>query len=277
MQMTFIGDIHSAADDLQVLLEALDQPHNRFIFIGDYIDGLPVQHFEAGQQARTLAPLAVLDLLMQRVQQHGDVALLGNHDDFWLGTAQGDAQAYATWRRNGGQTTWPLLGLPHDALQLAVALNQPPFKRYTDFLATLPLFWQNQHLLAVHAGINWQYPLNQQVRDDVLWLRDAYFYAPQQPTFHEAMAQNLDWPVYHPNDTHQVIVTGHTPVQTLNRDRTLLKMQHDPADTPRYLIDGGSRSGVATAGITALTLSETGTFLAACTVINGQLRPLTDR
>ena len=91
------------------------------------------------------------------------------------------------------------------------------------------------------------------------------------------MARSLDWPVYHANDTHQVIVTGHTPVQTLIRDRTLLKMQHDPADTPRYLIDGGSRSGVATAGITALTLSETGAFLAACTVINGQLRPLTDR
>lgn len=274
MQYTFVGDIHSAYDDLLVLMAQLDQPDNRFIFIGDYIDGLPLQHFAAGEQPRDLAPLAVLDLVMTRVRQSGDVALLGNHDDFWLGTAQGDAQAYATWHLNGGQTTWPLLGLPDDAVALANMLNRPPFKPYTDFLATLPLFWQTGDLLAVHAGINWQYPLNQQVRDDVLWLRDDYFYASQQPTFHEAMAQNLDWPVYHPNDTNKVIVTGHTPVQTLNRNRTLLKMQHDPTDTPRYLIDGGSRSGVATAGITALTLSDAGDFLGGYTVINRQLQRL---
>lgn len=48
-------------------------------------------------------------------------------------------------------------------------------------------------------------------------------------------------------------------------------MQADPQDTPRYLIDAGSRSGAANGGIFALTLSETGDVLAKNWVIKQQL------
>lgn len=106
MQYTFIGDIHSAYDDLAVLIKHLDQPNNKFIFIGDYIDGLPVQHFKFGDESRLIEPLKVLDLLMDRVNNHGDIALLGNHDDFWLGTANGNQLDYETWKLNGGNQTW---------------------------------------------------------------------------------------------------------------------------------------------------------------------------
>ncbi|WP_367370835.1 metallophosphoesterase [Pediococcus parvulus] len=37
MNYTFIGDIHSASDDLKVLLNAINTEEDRLIFLGDYI------------------------------------------------------------------------------------------------------------------------------------------------------------------------------------------------------------------------------------------------
>ncbi|MFC6182018.1 metallophosphoesterase [Lactiplantibacillus daowaiensis] len=257
MNYTFIGDSHSAADDLAVLLQASALQTSRLIFLGDYIDGQATRIGTTHHDS--LMPLKVLDMVMARVNDHGDVALLGNHDDFWLQTAAGDSLSYQTWQLNGGTETWRQLGIPAENLPVvANALNQPPLARYTQFLAQLPLRWSKGQLLAVHAGINWDLPLNHQVRDDLMWLRDEYYF-------------NQDKSV-HLNTTNQVIVTGHTPVQTIKDDGYgFIKLQANAADTPRYLIDAGSRSGASNGGIFALTLSETGAVVAKNWVINQQL------
>lgn len=44
-EYTFIGDIHSAADDLAVLLADTSITQTRLIFLGDYIDGTAGRHF----------------------------------------------------------------------------------------------------------------------------------------------------------------------------------------------------------------------------------------
>lgn len=257
MTYTFIGDIHSAADDLDVLLHASDLQNSRLIFLGDYADGLA---FRTGtEQPSLIAPLDALDLIMERVNHHGDVALLGNHDDFWVQTARGDDLSYQTWRLNGGAKTWRKLGIhSSNPAVVATALNAEPLRRYTEFLARLPLTWERPHLLAVHAGLNWDYPLAQQVRDDLMWIRDDYYF-----DHHHKWHRNL---------TNKVIVTGHTPVQALTTTGYgFVKMQADAQDTPRYLIDAGSRSGAANGGIFALTLTETGEVVAMNWVIEGQL------
>ncbi|WP_125583757.1 metallophosphoesterase [Levilactobacillus cerevisiae] len=257
MKYTFIGDIHSAADDLAVLLRAPSLQGSRLIFLGDYIDGRSSR--KGTEQTAAIDPLAVLDIIMARVNQHGDVALLGNHDDFWLQTANGDDLSYQTWRLNGGANTWRHLGI-HSSHPIVVAdaLRQAPLARYTKFLAQLPLTWSTDDLLAVHAGLNWAYPLNQQVRDDLLWIRDDYYYGPGK--------------TWHRNLANKIIVTGHTPVQTISDDGYgFIKMQADAADLPRYLIDAGSRSGAENGGIFALTLAETGEELAKSWVVNQQL------
>lgn len=257
MQYTFIGDIHSAADDLAVLLQANALQGSRLIFLGDYIDGSAMRI--GAEQPSPIAPLTVLDMVMDRVQNHGDSALLGNHDDFWVQTARGDDLSYQTWRLNGGARTWRHLGI-HSSRPRAVAaaLNHDPLQRYTQFLTGLPITWKQQHILAVHAGFDWDYPVDRQLRDDLIWIRDDYYFD-----------QDHSW---HRNLTNKVIVTGHTPVQTLTASGYgFIKMQADAQDTPRYLIDAGSRSGARNGGIFALTLTEQGEVVAMNWVIKGQL------
>ncbi|MFD0896628.1 metallophosphoesterase [Loigolactobacillus binensis] len=254
MNYTFIGDIHSAVDDLTALLTQLSNQADQLIFLGDYIDGQPTGE---------LAPLKVLDLIMEQVQNKQAIALLGNHDDFWAQTAKGNELAFDTWKINGGRLTWQLLGI-HAATLAGVRhqLKQAPLLKYTTFLQNLPLTWTSSHLFAVHAGLLWGRPLPQQVKSDLLWLRDSYFFDdPAYPT---------NW---HRNELGKVIVSGHTPVQTLSTTQQgYLKMQADAQDVPRYDIDAGSRSGATSGGIFALTLAANGRVVGKHLAINGQVR-----
>lgn len=117
------------------------------------------------------------------------------------------------------------------------------------------------------AGIDWAHPFNEQVRDDLLWKRDDYIYEPIQLS----VVNNSARRPYHRNIINKTIVTGHTPVQTIRKHSVILTMKHDAEDTPRYLIDAGSRSGAYNGGITALTLNEDGSKQSSCTVINGTI------
>ncbi|GAB1229651.1 metallophosphoesterase [Lactiplantibacillus plantarum] len=257
---TFIGDIHSAADDLAVLLADPEVTATRLIFLGDYIDGTAARYFGHATESAPLAPLKVLTMVRKRVWEYGDVALLGNHDEFWLRTAHGDDNATATWVLNGGHRTWRKLGIySSNPNHVRRALNGALLKPDTDFLAHLPLMWQHGRLLAMHAGVNWQYPLTQQTTTDLLWIRDDYY--------DDFTTGSNRW---HRNLFNKVIITGHTPVQTLTGSHTgYLKMQADAQDVPRYLIDAGSRSGLFDGGICALTLTVDGEFVRAKRVIKG--------
>lgn len=273
MRYIFIGDVHSAYDDLSVLVDYLDAPATKFIFLGDYIDGQPVQHYKFGDQARSLEPLKVLDLIMDRVDQHGDVALLGNHDDFWLGTAANNYEIFRNWQLNGGARTWTQMGLHGNRLrQLKPQLTAAPYQRYTQFLAHLPLTWETEKLFAVHAGINWQRSMNAQRREDLLWIRDDYLYEAPMPSLTDVMTGKVDHlPGFHRNTLGKIMVTGHTPTQTILDHTVFLTMQHDDHDLPRYLIDAGSRSGCYNAGITAAVFAESGALLSTHTVVNQQI------
>ena len=264
---TFIGDVHSAADDLQVILNSLDVPNNTFVFIGDYIAGVDTRRLIDGSALHMQNdPLKVLDLIMDRVNGYQDIALLGNHDDFWLQTASGDELAFKTWMINGGKKTInEHLKLHTNSFKLvSAALNEMPLRKYTSFFKKLPLTWQNEAILAMHAGIDWHVnPLSLQTRDTLLWIRDEYlFNNAQNPTN------------YHRNDLGKVIVTGHTPIQTIDLTRNYLKMQADVHDAPCYLIDTGSRSGASSGGISALTLDDHGEMVTYHLAQNGYLHQL---
>lgn len=254
METTFIGDIHAAAADLAALLAVPDLAQRQLVFLGDYIDSA---------SANASEPLRTLALVMQQVNTNQAVALLGNHDDFWVQTAAGNELAFETWKLNHGQKTWQQLGITAtDLATVQAKLNQPPLVKYTRFLKQLPLMWQNQQFLAVHAGINWQLSLQQQTRHDLTWIRDSYFFDdPANPT---------NW---HRNQTKKVMVTGHTPVQALTTgNQHFLKMQADATDKPRYEIDAGSGSNLPASGILALTLAADGTEVAVDFASKGRIQ-----
>lgn len=271
-KVTFVGDIHSGADDLRTLLTDPVILDSHIVFLGDYIDGLTTRHFSDHTEPMVVDPLAVLDILMDRVAHHGDEALLGNHDDFWLATARRDRDAYETWKLNGGKHTWARLGITGSSLfQVADALNAAPLQGYTEFLNQRPITWENDAILAVHAGVNWHNTLAQQERDDLLWIRGDYYFKDDD---HHAEG-------WHRNDLGKVIVTGHTPVQFLQTNGIgYIKMTASHDDVPRYLIDSGSRSGAVDGGVFALTLAADGQVIQKKRAVKGQLydgdQPLTE-
>lgn len=242
--LTFIGDIHGAADNLTVLLSDPIIADSQIIFLGDYIDGLNERKFSDHVEYSAVDPIQTLAIIRERVLEHHDIALLGNHEDFWIQTARRNDFIARTWQANGGLATWPKLGITKkDLVTIAQALNQPPLQQYTDFLSQLPIIWQNESILAVHVGICWENDLAKQHRDDLLWIRNDYFFADGR------------WRgTWHENELGRIIVTGHTPVQTIvGPGYGYLEMKARVHDTPRYLIDSGSRSGAYDGGIFALS------------------------
>ncbi|GEO70390.1 metallophosphoesterase [Levilactobacillus acidifarinae] len=259
-KITFVGDIHSAADDLRALLRDPVIRKNQIIFVGDYIDGQAKRRFSDHTETNRLDPLGVLDILMARVAR-GDVALLGNHDELWVETARQNADDYLLWQHKSGHQLADQLGIHATKLAaVAAALNRKPLRKYTEFLANLPLTWENAHLFAVHAGLNWHRALDRQRPEDLLDIRGPYFY------------QNTTKDKWHANQLGKIIITGHTPVQKLTGTGVgYLKMQANAHDVPRYLINAGSRSKHFDGGISALTLTATGQFVQEKRAIKGHL------
>ncbi|GEP19696.1 metallophosphoesterase [Pediococcus argentinicus] len=261
---TFIGDIHGAVDDLKTLLNDSVITENKIVFLGDYIDGMGQRKFFDHTENSVVDSIGVLDIVMNRVNNNDDTALLGNHDNFWIQTAWGNEFEAKLWRINGGNQTWRQLGIHSSNLDVVEEmLNQGDLKKYTDFLNSLPLTWSNKNILAVHAGLLWDGKLDEQDRNDLMWIRDDYYF--------DGTNRPNNW---HKNSLGKVIVTGHTPVQTMpfyDMGKGYIKMQADSEDVPRYLIDSGSRSSEFDGGIFALTLNEDGSIFQMKRAIKGKL------
>lgn len=125
-----IPDIHGMRDKLDKALADVDawieiQQKNgtikvddtiQFIFLGDYIDRGPESKY-------------VLAKVKEYVQERGAICLIGNHDQFLIGTAEGtniyfeDQKAHGSnhvmWLNNGGMKTCvQLFGIPFDTVGL---------------------------------------------------------------------------------------------------------------------------------------------------------------
>ena len=136
-----IGDIHGHADELEALLEKLNyqkmdgvyrHPNRKVIFIGDYIDRGP-------------KILQTLQIVKKMVDQGHAIALMGNHEY--------NALCYHT-QDISGHYLRPHTNKNKD--QHHHTLNQfedysEEWQSYLDWFRTLPLFYENNELRAVHA------------------------------------------------------------------------------------------------------------------------------
>jgi len=172
--LTFaIGDIHGCQQALLRLLHlcsdsAAGRSH-RLVFIGDYID--------RGPDSRSV--IETVRAVEQRSQ--GDViCLMGNHEGLLLEAL--DSADASHWLYNGGADTLASYGIRDPARLPAQDIA---------WLRSLRLSFDDGMRFFAHAGIDPDYPLDQQPREALLWIRER---------FHRART-----------DYGRLIVHGHTP------------------------------------------------------------------
>ena len=235
MLTIFASDFHENASALDQILRRYRS--EQLVLLGDYFDS---RHGQTKQTATVLTDLVHGHYHLA----HEPMLVRGNHDDFILGTIDGDELAYQTWLINGGRQTLRHLGYHHSFTQQHVSnfltTNYAPvvaFLRQSQYLI------ETDEFIAVHGGLDWSLDDPRQTPDaDKTWLREEYLGdLPAQP---------------HPNLLNKVIVSGHTPVQNFQDSADIMTLQADAQDTPRYLIDGGSNSGAPTGRVNVLALDH---------------------
>jgi serine/threonine protein phosphatase 1 len=190
--MTYaIGDVHGCLDKLaHLLLQCVDHAGGRpqrFVLVGDYID--------RGPDSR-----GVIDLLIKVKQKMtGDVITLrGNHEAMMLDAINtGDD---ALWRLNGADQTLASYGISE-------AADMPG--EHVDWVAALPLCFDDGRRYFVHAGVDPRRPLGRQSEQDQLWIREPF--------------------LSHERDYGRFIVHGHTPQRTGLPDQRANRLNIDTA------------------------------------------------
>jgi len=172
VRQVVIGDVHGHYDGLMHLMEAIaPNSDDEIFFLGDLID-------------RGMKSAQVLDF----VQQHGYVSLLGNHEQMLLEAfPQGKVStpALQAWLYSGGQSTVSSYEKPEKLLEKL------------DWIQTFPTYVDLGKIWLVHAGLHPNLPLKEQTTQEFCWIRDV-FHSMTTPYFDD-----------------KLIITGHTITFTL--------------------------------------------------------------
>jgi diadenosine tetraphosphatase ApaH/serine/threonine PP2A family protein phosphatase len=166
-----IGDIHGCDAQLANLHEVIaedlarrpvDQPV--LLHIGDYVDrGADT----AGVLRRLLTGSPISSMRM--------VNLVGNHDETMLNALSGDRPAATDWLFAGGRAALESYGIDPDSPREAWPEHVPT--EHLDFLRNLTLVHREGEYFFAHAGIRPGVPLERQVREDLLRMRQPFLYS----------------------------------------------------------------------------------------------------
>ncbi|MFT6024883.1 MAG: serine/threonine protein phosphatase 1 [Ascidiaceihabitans sp.] len=190
-----IGDVHGQLRRMNWVLDLIEKDGGKdakIVFVGDYTDRGPDSK-------------GVIDQLVEAKEAGRNwTFLLGNHDEmfamFMQSPPQHDAhlptELYWLHQRLGGDTTMASYGVESEAKKRlstthGEALETIP-QSHVDFLNELELSHTHEDLFFCHAGIRPEVPLDEQIKHDLIWIRQE---------FH-------DYTAPHP----KLIVHGHTPV-----------------------------------------------------------------
>lgn len=193
MRTYVIGDIHGGLRALKQVLERV-QPHpeDRFVFVGDYVDGW-------SENAETV------QYLMNFSESYSCVFLRGNHDELCHNYLQ-SGQAPELWLQHGGALTKK----GYDRL------SEEDIKIHLSFFEKLENFFiDEENKLFVHAGFtNLHGPQHEYYPNLVYWDRTLW-----------EMACSVD-PKLKPSDPlypkrlqlFEEIFIGHTPVTRIGKE-----------------------------------------------------------
>lgn len=184
-----VGDVHGCLDQLDEMhqrivadLRARPCAQVLVIHLGDYIDRGPDS---AGVIGRLIAPFPA----PPGMPSPAVVNLVGNHEDLLLNALAGRRMEAEIWLGNGGHAALASWGVAPRTPPKQWAQAIPP--PHLEFLRTLALTHRAGGYLFVHAGIRPGLRLEDQTRQDLLWIREPFLSA---TAAHEA-----------------VVVHGHTP------------------------------------------------------------------
>lgn len=158
-----IGDLHGRDDLLAAMIARLEaEPQAtsvRIVTLGDMIDRGP-------------ASQTVLHRLRDLEATAGWNCLMGNHERMMLDFLA-DPVANVRWLRHGGAETMASFGCtaPADRPRAAAVDLTARLGDLTPWIAARPLLWQDDGLVAAHAGTDPHRPLSRQTEQTVLWAR----------------------------------------------------------------------------------------------------------
>jgi serine/threonine protein phosphatase 1 len=178
-----IGDVHGCDAALARLLDACHtwdgNRQNRFVFLGDYIDRGP------GSAA------VIARLMSLQKQVSGQVTCLrGNHEEMLLHAYRGPI-SYDRWISNGGLPTLRSFG---------VSRPEDIPKDVISWLQCLPTSFNDGRRFFVHAGVDLERQLDEQLPEVLTWMREPFL----------TLADSVD--------PGRLIVHGHSPTQNRQPD-----------------------------------------------------------
>ena len=176
------GDIHGSIGEFRTLFLYLEEnkiisPADILVFIGDYID--------RGNYSNE-----VVEYLIDIKYNYPDSYFIkGNHEDMFLGYFGIYPENAEAFLRNGGRETLVSYDVNYKvAPERAVHQISPlHFKFYSELLGVLI----TEDFIFVHAGLNLDYKLDEQIEIDTLWIRDEF--------------------IAREHDFGKIVVFGHTP------------------------------------------------------------------
>lgn len=206
-----IGDIHGQAPALYNLLHKLADFSNdrremqsRFVFLGDYVD-------------RGIDIASVFEALIDFQKEFDCIFLRGNHDQMMLDFFENPEDVGPTWVDLGGMETIAGYGIQlhsdrkqRNWFEIRDVLKKAIPASHIEFLEATQMRHEEGDFLFVHAGVNPNRPLDDQLDKDLMWIRDQF--------------------LHNSTPLEKMIVHGHTPTEKPVMTRTRIGV-----DTGVYL------------------------------------------
>lgn len=247
---TVASDFHQNVQALTYLFDHYSD--TQIVLLGDFFDTHGGSDHNANDMRHELVKLVDKAPIKPFI-------ITGNHDDFIIGTSFYKSEQFDNWMLNGGKTTLRELGYRGSKNLYAVGdfLNEH-CKGLLDTLKMGKYIINLEYITFVHAGLDWtvQDPIHETLPDIAMWIREPYLFQGRD---------EYGRLIAHENLVNKTIVSGHTPIFTIdhNSNKKIMTLHHpnDTAGINRYLIDGGSGSGVDSAHVNIVQFNDQGVLI----------------
>ena len=154
MRYIVLTDIHGELEKLENVLSKIEaHKDDVFVFMGDYID--------RGPDSR-----GVVDRVIEQSNYNKCIYLMGSHEYALLHSKEDDYYDFL-FKNYGGPATVRSYGSFENI-----------FKIHGEFFKNLQFYYLTDNYLFVHAGINPDYPLEEQNEVDLVYIRGKFIYSP---------------------------------------------------------------------------------------------------